>query len=368
VWFSGENRAGTPAVIVPKPSEAAVAAYESMNSVAQRNGMTASSCPGGEVQAPEGGFVLNRWLVAEQALWAGSREGRLVFARHPAVVLSGLCAEELALEAPEGVDLEVGFAPDPLGREVQLLTHVLGVGAGVRMQFAVEGNRLVGRGIAGALEGEPRLDSAPLSDDLLRLVPEETPVLLALQLKLPEKLDRQSLKEFWSEEGYKGPTLTRQVAVVWTPRGDDNLPTEVALLWGRPEDAAALAEIFSGGNKLESAALCKHQVLASNQDVLGRLRKACEGKMPNMLNAAGPVVQGLRAPGSVAFGLNTGRLVGMLLSDGYWSEHPASTHKPLPRTAPPEIEEARRDLETLPYIGLRGTVQGDSLVPGGFGS
>ena len=41
--------------------------------------------------------------------------------------------------------------------------------------------------------------------------------------------------------------------------------------------------------------------------------------------------------------------------------------KPLPRAAPPEVEAARRDLETLPYLGLRGTVKGAALVPGGFG-
>ena len=38
------------------------------------------------------------------------------------------------------------------------------------------------------------------------------------------------------------------------------------------------------------------------------------------------------------------------------------------RPVPAEIEAARRDLETLPYLGLRGTVDGNRLVPGGFGS
>ncbi|HYO68106.1 MAG TPA: hypothetical protein VEU33_18710, partial [Archangium sp.] len=162
---------------------------------------------------------------------------------------------------------------------------------------------------------------------------------------------------------------TRQVAMVWTPRGDPALPTEVALLWGRPEDAAALGQLFSGPNKMESATLCGHHVMASTPDVLARLRKACEGKGPNLLNAAAPVVQGLRAPGSVSFGVNTGRLLGMLMADGYWSQvTQADSSKPQPRAAPPEIEAARRDLETLPYVGLRGTVDGNRLVPGGFGS
>ncbi|QRK07031.1 hypothetical protein JQX13_44420 [Archangium violaceum] len=369
VWFSGDNRAGTPAVIVPEPGNAAMAAFDSMNSVVRRNEMVAQSCPGGEGEVPSEGFKLARWLVAEQALWAARTEERIVFGRHPVVVLQGLCEPHLDLEAPRDVDVELGFAPEPLGREAQLLTHVMGMANGIRLQFAVEGNRLVGRGIAGRLSDEPRLDSAPLSDELLRLVPEETPVLLALQLKLPEQLDRDTLKAFWSGKHYTGAVRTRQVAMVWTPRGSGQLPTEVALLWGRPEDAEALGQIFSGPNRMETATLCGHHVLASTPDVLARLRKACEGKGPNLLNAAGPVVQGLRAPGSVSFGVNTGRLLGGLMADGYGSQvTQVDSKKSKQRTAPPEIEAARRDLETLPYIGLRGTVEGSRLVPGGFGS
>jgi hypothetical protein len=318
---------------------------------------------------PRDGVKLERWLVAEQALWAGRTQDKVVFGRHPAVVLQGLCESHLDLEPPEDVDVELGFAPEPLGREMQLLTHMVGVANGIRLQFAVEGTRLVGRGISGPVSGEPRLDSAPLSEDLLKLVPEETPVLLALQLKLPETLDTGTLKAFWSGKGFNGPVRTREVAMVWTPRGDPSLSSEVALLWGRPEDAEALGRIFSGPNRMETATLCGHHVLASSPDVLARVRKACEGQGPNMLNAAAPVVRGLRAPGSVSFGVNTGRLLGMLVADGWASQGTqADSQKPRPRAAPPEIEAARRDLETLPYIGLRGTVDGSKLVPGGFGS
>jgi hypothetical protein len=370
VWFSGESRSGTPAIIIPEPGDAATAAFESMRAVALRNELVAESCPGDQGEVPEGGFKLERWLVAEQALWAGRTEEVLVFGRHPAVVLQGLCEPHLHLDGPEGVALEVGFAPEPLGREMQLLSHVVGVGNTARLRFAVEGNRLVGRGISALIGGEEsRLDSAPLSEDLLKLVPEVTPVMLALQLRLPEKLDRDTLKAFWAGKPGTGPLLTRQVAMVWTPRGDSELPTEVALLWGRPEEAQALKQIFSGPNKMETATLCGHFVLASTPEVLERLRKACEGKWPNMLNAAAPVVQGLRAPGSVSFGINTGRLLGTLMADGYWSQvAQVDPKKPQPLAAPPEIEAARRDLETLPYIGLRGTVDGNKLVPGGFGS
>ncbi|WP_223757815.1 hypothetical protein [Myxococcus sp. RHSTA-1-4] len=366
VWFAGDARASTPAFIIPAPGTASTSAFEALDGVANRGGMSASSCPGGAA----GTYEMKRWLVAEQTLWAARTEDRMVLARHPVAVLHGLCAALPELKAADTVDVELGFDPDAYGREVQLLTHVVGLAPGARLQFGVEGNKLVGRGIAGQLmEGPARLDAAPLSDDLLKLVPEETPVMLAVQLKLPESLGEDSLKEFWKEDGGKGPTRTRQVALVWTPRGDSALPIEMAVLWGRTEDEAALRQLFSGGyNRLVTGTFCNHVVMASNDAELERLRKACEGKTPNMLNAAGPVVAGLRAPTSVAFGVNTGRLLSGLTMDGFLSESRVGRNAPMPKSVPPEIEAARRDLESLPYLGLRGTVQGDSLVPGGFGS
>ncbi|MFP2930683.1 hypothetical protein ACLESO_36885 [Pyxidicoccus sp. 3LG] len=370
VWFAGDARASTPAFILPRPMATATSAYEAMDSVASRGVMTAASCPGGSGTVPANGFEMKRWLVAEQTLWAARTEDRLVLARHPVAVLQGLCTDLPELEAKDGVDVELGFDPDAYGRETQLLTHILGLAPGARLQFGVEGDKLVGRGIAGSLaEGPVRLDAAPLSDDLLRLVPEDTPVLLAVQLKLPESLGEGSLKKFWEEGGGKGPTRTRQVALVWTPRGDSAMPLEMALLWGRVEDQTALGTLFSEGyNRLVTGSFCNHVVMASTDAELERLRKACEGKTPNLLNAAGPVVAGLRAPTSMAFGINTGRLLSGLTMDGFLSESRAGRNAPIPSAAPPEIEAARRDLESLPFLGLRGTVQGDSLVPGGFGS
>src|SRR5690606_37780670 len=139
-----------------------------------------------------------------------------------------------------------------------------------------------------------------------------------------------SLKAYWAGKPYKGATRTRQVALAWTPRGDASLPQEVALLWGRTEDAVALQSILSGPNSLWRGDACGHHVLASTEEVLNRLRRAFEGKVPNMLNAAGPVVQGLREPASVAFGLNTGKLLSLLTADGYLSEQQVGVKKPLP--------------------------------------
>ena len=366
VWFIGPQQTSTPAILVPDPGNAAMAAFDSLATAVRRNTMQAASCPEGAGEPPSGGFTLQRWLVAEQALWAARTEHRIVLGRHPAVVLQGLCEGHLELAPPEGVDVELGFAPKPLGREAQLLSHVVGIANGMRLQFAAEGNRLVGRGITGPVAEDPRLDSAPLSDALLKLVPEDTPVLLTLQLKLPEQLDAPTLRAYWSGKGFSGPVRTRQVALVWTPRGNDSI-SEVALLWGRPEDAAALDGLFSGHNVLSKSTQCGHYVMASTPGVLERLTRACSGKVPNLLNAAGPVVQGLRAKGSMAFGINTGRLLSRLLVDGYGPRNTQGAVK-APPPPPPEIEAARRDLETLPYLGLRGTVEGNRLVPGGFGS
>jgi hypothetical protein len=364
LWFvNGGGDANAPTFIIHSPSGKAVAAYEAMDNAARHGGFTADRCPYGgstKITPPTGGFKITRWLVAEHALYVARGEDRIVVARQPGLVMRGLCADMVKTAVPKGVDLEVGFNNQVLGRELVFLTHALSLENDTRLQFAAEGSRLVPRGIASTLMDKVRLDSAPLSDDLLKLVPADTPVLLALQLKLPESLEGSKIKAYWSGED-PGQVRTRQVAVIWTPRGDGELGHEFAILWGRVEDAPGVEKMFSGPNVLAKATLCRHQVMASDNAVLEQLKSACEGKSPNLLNAAGPVVTGLRAPGSVTLGVNMGQLLSTLLADGYNSESGSTT-------APPEIEDARRDLETLPYVGLRGTVQDDSLVPGGFGS
>ena len=63
-------------------------------------------------------------------------------------------------------------------------------------------------------------------------------------------------------------------------------------------------------------------------------------------------------------GVNLGKLLSGLLVEG----HLGGRGKPPTGALPPEIEEARRRLEELPYMGLRGLVEGVALVPGGFRS
>ncbi|RKG58553.1 hypothetical protein D7V80_37910 [Corallococcus sp. CA054B] len=369
VWFSGDARVGTPAILVPKANKTAQAAWDSLDAVAKRGEMVADSCPSGMEKAPDGGFHLSRWLVAEQTVWAARAADRLVLSRHPVVVLQALCTALPELDSDRDVDVEVGFDPNAYGREAQLFTHVLGLGEDTRLQLRVDGDRLVAKGIAGKLRPDGMaFDGKPLSDDLLKLVPEDTPVLFAFQLTLPESLEPAQLSAFWKKQGQ--PRIRpRQVALVWTPRGSTSLEPELALLWGDEKDAEGLSALFSGGARtLVSTTLCKHVVLATSQQEVERLQKACEGRAPNMLNAAGPVVAGLRSPSTVMLGVNMGRLLSGLAMDGYTSEARVDRSSPLPKAAPPEIEAARRDLEALPYLGFRGNVQGYVMVSEGFGT
>ena len=162
----------------------------------------------------------------------------------------------------------------------------------------MEGDRLVARGIAGKLlEDVAPLDSAPLSDDLLKLVPEETPVLLAFQLKLPSRWSPPQLKRVL--EG------RRRGQDAHAPGGPGVDAARQTRRWSRSwrccgagrRTRTALQALFSGGARtLTRATLCKHVVLATSAQEVERLQKACEGRAPNLLNAAGPVVAGLRAP------------------------------------------------------------------------
>ncbi|MBZ4330789.1 hypothetical protein [Corallococcus sp. AS-1-12] len=368
VWFTGDARVGTPALIVPKANKTARAAWDSLDAVAKRGELVADGCPASTGEVPDGGFHLSRWLVAEQTVWAARTEDRLVLSRHPVVVLQALCAALPELDGELGVDVEVGFDANAYGREAQLFTHVLGLGEDTRLQLGVDGDRLVAKGIAGKVSGTWVATGKPLSDDLLKLVPEDTPVLFAFQLMLPESLEPAQLKAFWKGES-RAPMRARQVAVAWTPRGSASMEPELALLWGDEKDAEGLSALFSGGARtLVRATLCKHVVLATSQPEVERLQKACEGRAPNMLNAAGPVVAGLRAPSTVVLGVNTGRLLSGLAMDGYTSEARVDRSSPMPKALPPEIEAARRDLEALPYLGFRGNAQGYVMASEGFGT
>jgi hypothetical protein len=204
------------------------------------------------------------------------------------------------------------------------------------------------------------MDGSAPSDALLRLVPADSGVVLLATLKLPQPLDRRSLEAHLGRK-WTGATRPRTLAVVWNPRGERDRAPEVAILW--PDgDRKLLDDAFSGPNELVRRRACGHEILASTAELAAATERACSGKAPSMLSTAPPVVAGLRAPLSVGIGVNVGGVLSRLVADAWSAEKGA-------KTAPvPEIEAARRLLEELPFLGLRGLAKGDALVPGGFKS
>ncbi len=360
VFFAGPSATGTPAFVVPRPSSAATSAFDLLEGVARNGTYTAPHCPGAGSGSPaQEPMVVSRWLVAEHAVFAARKDGRIVLARKPTAVVQALCAPPPDVPAAQGVDLSLSFSPSALDRELQLGAALLGLGPAPRLAFALEGDRLEPRGILGDLADPGRLDAAPPPEALLRLVPADAGVVFLATLRLPEKLSRDTLRQHL-DRSYRGAYAPRPVAVVWNPRGDPALPTEVALAW--PErDAGLLREAFSGPNRMDQRRACGHEVLASTGELGQALQRACGKKSPSLLDASPAVAAGLRQPVSLGVSANLGVLLSRVLGDAWRREAPK-------KGASPEVEAARRLLEELPFMGLRGVAAGASLVPGGFRS
>jgi hypothetical protein len=361
VTFAGGDATGAPAVVVPSPNAEARGAFELMEKVARNGTFEAPRCPGPEPApgspAPPP-IAVSRWLVAEHALYGAIRADRLVLARHPMAVVQALCALPPEVPRAEGIDLSVSFSRTGLGREAQLLAALLGVGPAPRLAFAFEGDALAPRGIVGALDAQGRLEGQAPAEPLLKLVPADAGVVLLASLRLPAVLDRKALAAHLAGK-WSGATRPRTVAIVWNPRGDAERAPEVAILW--PDgDRKLLDDAFSGPNELVRRRGCGHDILASSGELAGAIDRACQGKAPSVLSAAPPVAQGLRAPLSIGIGVNLGGVLSRLLGDAWRSERGEKSAS--------EIEAARRLLEELPYVGLRGVAKGDALVPGGFRS
>jgi hypothetical protein len=368
VFFSGPAATGAPAFVVPRPSSAAESAYDLLEGLARNGSFGATHCPGAKPPepppegqpAPPPAIVISRWLVAEHAVFAAKRDGRIVVAKNPIAVLQALCALPPDVPTAQGIDVSLSFSRDALGREAQLAASLLGLGKAPRLAFALEGDRLEPKGILGEL-GEPgRLDKAAPSEALLKLVPADAGVVILATLRLPDKLSTETLAAHL-DRSYRGAYAARTVAVVWNPRGADRLATEVAVLWP-DRDAALLREAFSGPNRMDRRRACGHEVYASTGSLAQSLLRACEGKSPSLLDAPPVVAQGLRAPTSFSVGVSLGAVLSRLLGDA-WAEDPQNRTRDAT-----DIDAARRTLEELPFLGLRGVAEGSSLVPGGFRS
>jgi hypothetical protein len=363
VTYAGADATGTPALVVANPTAEAKAAFDLMESVARSGTFEAVRCPGpkpAENAPAPAPISVSRWLVAEHALYGARVADRLVLARHPMAVVQALCALPPDVPRAEGIDVSISFARTGLGREAQLFAALLGVGPTPRLAFGIEGEGLVPRGILGALDAPGRLDGVAPSDTLLKLVPADTGVLLLASLRLPAPLDRKALAKHLDGK-WTGATEPRTLAVLWNPGGERDRVPEVAVLW--PErDRRFLDDAFSGPNELLRRRACGHEVLASTAALADAAERSCRGRQPSLLDAAPPVVAGVRAPVSVGLGFNVGGLLSRLVADAWRAERGEKG------ALAPEVEAARRLLEELPYLGLRGVAKGDALVPGGFKS
>ena len=362
-FWTTRDETHAPALIVPQPRDSFRLLFAAIDGVA-RKGALSARCPGDT--GP--GLLIGRWLLAEHALYVAQREERVVISRHPAAVLQGYCGNTTI--EPGGAAASVEIAPDRIGRGAQVAQVLAGLGGTFRIDLDVDGDRLVGAGLSAAIDKPERLGKGAASDALLKLLPASAPVVLSAHLSLPESLSERSLIQFWkSAMGAGGPAphvVGRTATIAWWPRGDSRLPLEVALLWSRAEDAPALGHIFSGKNRLVSASLCGHAALASSEEILSHLRRACSGQEPSFHDLGRSVVRGLQSPATLQLALQPGRALPALLTDGYWSEQevPPGKHG----AGPKEIEDAARDLSSLPPLGFSGTSDAKRLVPQGFGS
>lgn len=366
VWFDAARQAGVPAVILDEPNSAAKAAFEALDTVASRGTFTALRCLADKPENTEAQkqvrdlkeITIKRWLLADHALYAGLAGDRLVLARKASTVQNGLCVQLAKLQPTPGVAIAARLEPQAFSRDAQVFASALGLNQGPNFAFGIENNTLVPRGISGALANADRLVSGKLSGENLKAIPEDAPVVLALQLALPKQLDQDNLGSYF--KGEKLPLAPRQVVFVWYPHGAMQTP-DLAILWSEKADKAALESLFTNNLSVENSPICGQLALTSNPTMTSRLQKSCSGKSPAITHLEGPVVSGLQENASVLLAVNVGALLTRLTTESFASENPKAT-------LPPEMLEAEKQLKALPFIGLRGLVQGQALVQGGFRS
>ncbi|MEW5849316.1 MAG: hypothetical protein AB2A00_10905 [Myxococcota bacterium] len=376
VWFKGHSSRGEPALIMDDPPSSARRVLEALKAVNSTE-VTAERCPaisdeepaanpdGGPAVIvaapvqPSGPFTMHTINIAQTRLWTAWRDNQLILGTGPSPVLTALCTTLPPMQQHDGLPLDVAVMPTNLGREPEVLSEVLGLGPVVRMGFAVVEDALAPRGLWGGVKTPGRLAEAAASENLMKLVPESTGVALLLNLRLPRELTREALLAAW-KGAIPADAVARQVTMVMDPRAD---ALEAALLWGRPEDKDALHALFSVDGGLVRGEACGHVILATSDGMLQRLEQTCAGKLPNMGHAAGPVVNGFKAPSAMQFSVHAGRVLWQLTEDGY-----AQSGGRMGKDMSAEMKEAQRLLEALPVVGMKARLQGQALVGEGFRS
>ncbi|MBL8922788.1 MAG: hypothetical protein JNJ54_28320 [Myxococcaceae bacterium] len=375
VWYGGEGAKGAPAVIVPSPGGSAVTAFDTLVQVAASGGFDPPSCVKSAGAGADGGASaesIHRIVLADKIVFAAKLADRIVLAPRPQAAMLAMCHELSKGEPKAGVAVSLGFSLGASGRGTQSLGAVLGVGDVAELDFGVESDGFVPKGLGATLDGPGRLAAVEPSQDLLKAIPERSGVVLFLAVKLPKELTATALRDTLGADGedFKKTRKEwpagdpRQVAVVWNPRGNRN--TEVAVLWANVADEQALAGAMTKGNgALQAGKACSVLAYASTKELMADLQASCSGKKPSLMQAAQPVVKGLTQNASLALTVNLGRVLSQLTIDGWLSEHPT----PNATTGPQEIEAARKLLEELPTVGFRATVGADGkVVSGGFRS
>ncbi len=378
LWLTGEKSIRVPVLVVPQSGAVASSALSSLIAAAGKGGFSPQGCPGsspdggvadgGSLQPAPGLATIHRVLLGDHALFVAHVGDRLIMSGRPNAVLHGMCLKPFTLKTGENA-VELGVSLDENGRALQGLAAILGVQGEAKLAFGIEGNGFGPRGIITTAARPGRLSGGALEESMLKLIPESTGVFVTLNLTLPKNLDNTSLERIFSGKSIEGATANRQVAVLWNPHGDAHLPSEFAVIWNRAEDESFLSSIVSKTHPLLQKRVCGQVVLASTEKQLKDIETSCGGAAPSVLAAAPAVAKELKDPSSIGLNVNLGGVLSTLILDGWFSEPKPLPAKSVPLSAPPEIEAARKQMETLPFLHWRAVVdEKGQLIAKGFRS
>ncbi len=350
IWFSGNKSSGTPALVIPSPGTSAKAAYSALDAAATSQILSSSCVHKKQKQDLE----IKRWLLGEHALYAAKHSHKIILSRSPVAVLQAACVSLPSIVPSSQSDVSLVVQTQVDKRELQSLATLLGIGKTIRLEMVLQNNSLVAKGIRAPLTKPDRLGLASLPESMLGAIPVNIPVVLTLQLQLPKSLSLKNLKAYFKGTNSPSEQETRQIAILWTPHGD-NRNSEIAILWSKPEDAKELRKIFSGPNAMVPKLVGRHLVMVSTSSLEKEIQNASIGKIPSLLNADRIIVSRLKTRASVGFFLQPGPLLSNLVREGF----PGNTTESMPG----EIDAAQRRLQELDSWGFFGAVKNELLVP-----
>lgn len=366
VWFADGTAARFPAFVIEKPTASARTLFRGVAVVAARQTFHLPSCPVTEGDEPESAEKTQntpitdanrvdvvRWSISGMSMYVVEHNARIVVAGGADSALNAACTALPERSRTPKSAMALQLLTQNMQRENQVLPKLLGLGEVVRFDVAVEGDTLRPLGIAGSVE-TARLGNAALDASTLSLFSEDTPFVFAANVALPQNLDEASLSAFYAD-GKGG--VRRQVVVAWRPRGSG--PSEVTIAWSKADDEAQLKGLFGGAMYVESA--CNHLVIAQSRAALESTRHVCNGKQPSLAHLSKPTVDHMAREAAVNVSIQAGKLLGGLMLDAY-----RGTAKDT--SIPPDLADAQKRLEQLPFLGFAGALSGQMLVGTGYRS